>query len=130
MGRKNTDPNTVSATCLGTELSVQVYNEIIHSALILWHTLPLDGCVFSCEKSPIMSARAPPCRILNFIKQISKFKRLGLSVGKIKLIDAVSLLASLCQQIVLKGFVVCLTVCGELLGTKAKMLLQRSFVLG
>ena len=46
-----------------TELTVRVNTEIIHSALILWHTLPLDGCVFSCEKSLIMSARAPPCRI-------------------------------------------------------------------
>ena len=45
---------------IDTELTVRVYNEITNSALILRHNLLLDGCVFACEKSYIMSARAPP----------------------------------------------------------------------
>ena len=57
-----------------TELTVRVNTEIIHNALILWHTLPLDGCVFACEKSAIMSARAPPCRILKLNNCFLKFK--------------------------------------------------------
>ena len=55
-----------------TELTVRVNTEIIHNALILRQSMLLDGCVFACEKSAIMSARAPPCRILK--KAISKFK--------------------------------------------------------
>ena len=48
-----------------TELTVRVYNEITISALILRQSMLLDGCVFACEKSPILSARGPPSRILN-----------------------------------------------------------------
>ena len=58
-------PNKGSSAA-DTELTVRVNTEIIHSALILRHFMLLDGCVFACEKSLIMSARAPPCRILNF----------------------------------------------------------------
>ena len=54
-----------------TELTVRVYNEITNSALILRQSMLLDGCVFACEKSAIMSARAPPCRILK-LAPISK----------------------------------------------------------
>ena len=45
---------------IDTELTVRVYNEITISALILRQSMLLDGCVFACEKSYIMSARAPP----------------------------------------------------------------------
>ena len=46
---------------IGTELKVHVYNEIIINALILRQLLLLDGCVFSCKKSGIVSIRGPPC---------------------------------------------------------------------
>ena len=41
-----------------TELTVRINNEL--SALILRQTLLLDGCVFACEKSCILSARNRP----------------------------------------------------------------------
>ena len=47
---------------IDTELTVRVNNEL--SALILRQILLLDGCVFACEKSRILSARPPPCWIL------------------------------------------------------------------
>ena len=54
------------SSAVDTELTVHTTTDIdIASALILRHFMLLDGCVFACEKSLIMSARAPPCRILN-----------------------------------------------------------------
>ena len=41
-----------------TELTVRVNTEI-NNALILRQIMLLDGCVFACEKSLILSARAP-----------------------------------------------------------------------
>ena len=60
------------SSVIDTELTVRVNTEIIHNALILRQSMLLDGCVFACEKSAIMSARAPPCRILKSKPQISK----------------------------------------------------------
>ena len=48
------------SSVIDTELTVRVNTDIIHSALILRPFMLLDGCVFACEKSYIMSARAPP----------------------------------------------------------------------
>ena len=60
-----------------TELTVRVYNEITNSALILRHYLLLDGCVFACEKSCILSARAPPCWVLKLDQTFQNSKKQG-----------------------------------------------------
>ena len=49
------------SSAVDTELTVHIATDInIANALILRLFMLLDGCVFACEKSWIMSARAPP----------------------------------------------------------------------
>ena len=48
------------SSAVDTELTVRVNTELTNSALILRRFMLLDGCVFACEKSSILSARPPP----------------------------------------------------------------------
>ena len=49
------------SSAVDTELTVHTTTDIdIASALILRLFMLLDGCVFACEKSWILSARPPP----------------------------------------------------------------------
>ena len=48
------------SSAVDTELTVRVNTELTNSALILRLFMLLDGCVFACEKSFILSARPPP----------------------------------------------------------------------
>ena len=66
------DSSNKGLSATDTELTVRVNTEI--NALVLRQLMLLDGCVFAREKSLILSARAPPCRILKFRTQNSKFK--------------------------------------------------------
>ena len=71
--QKMSEQNGKGSSGLDTELTVHLNTEI--NALILRQLMLLDGCVFAREKSLILSARAPPCRILKPNLSISKFKR-------------------------------------------------------